>query len=209
MPIDRLHEPTGSRRAHSDHQDAGLPVTQRRPWPAEAVWSEARAAPARRTGAGKRSERFLAASLFRVIRDVLNSNGGDCACQMSLKRIRTRCGRERSESMSGERFPARGSRPRPDKAGDASAAAESRCRAGVQPFKQTDRDMTDIRVTERSSKLTLGPASPRNRHRGHTVDAIAAAVLRGVQRSVGCAKQRLTLVIVRRLIGGVDVIERT
>ena len=38
----------------------------------------------------------------------------------------TRRGRERSESMSGGRFPARGSRPRTDKAGAASAAAQPR-----------------------------------------------------------------------------------
>ena len=54
---------------------AGLPVTQCRPWLAEAVWSEARAAPAMRPGAGKRAQRFHAASSFRVIRDVLRSIG--------------------------------------------------------------------------------------------------------------------------------------
>ena len=43
---------------------------------------------------------------------------------MSLNASLTRRVSERSESMSGARFPARGSRPRPAKAGAASAAAE-------------------------------------------------------------------------------------
>ena len=101
-----------------------LPVTQCRPWPAEDVWSEARAAPALCTGAGKRAQRFLAASSFRVIRGVLTSNGASVRLADVAKRIAYSPRSERSESMSGARFPARGSRPRPAKAGAASAAAE-------------------------------------------------------------------------------------
>ena len=58
----------GDRRASVDDHWAGLPVTQCRPWPAEDVWSEARAAPALCTGAGKRAERFPAASSRPAIR---------------------------------------------------------------------------------------------------------------------------------------------
>jgi hypothetical protein len=100
-------------------------VTQCRPWPAEAVWSEARAAPARCAGAGKRAERFLAASPVPVIRDVLTSKGASVRLADVASRIPTRRDVERSESTSGDRFPARGSRPRPGKAGTASAARES------------------------------------------------------------------------------------
>src|SRR5262245_37021384 len=48
-----------------------------------------------------------------------------CAWHVWHTRIRTRRGRERSESTSGERFPARGSRTRTAKAGTASAATEA------------------------------------------------------------------------------------
>jgi hypothetical protein len=48
------------------------------------------AAPAMRTGAGKRAQRFRAASPFRVIRDVLTSNGASVRLADVAKRIRTR-----------------------------------------------------------------------------------------------------------------------
>jgi len=71
----------------SNDHCAGLPVTQCRPWPAEGVWSEARAAPAVCTGAGKRAQRFRAASSFRVIRGVLTSNGASVRLADVAKRI--------------------------------------------------------------------------------------------------------------------------
>jgi len=71
-----------------DERDAGLPIRQCRPWPAEAVWSEARAAPAVWTGAGKRAQRFLAASPFTVIRGVLKSNGASVRLAHVAKHIR-------------------------------------------------------------------------------------------------------------------------
>ena len=114
----------GDRRAAVDDHWAGLPVTQGRPWPAEDVWSEARAAPAMCTGAGKRAERFPAASSRPAIRPVRTTPGASAATHRSSKRIPSRRGSERSESKSGARFPARGSRPQTDKAGAASAAAQ-------------------------------------------------------------------------------------
>ena len=77
----------GDRRASVDDRWAGLPVTQRRPWPAEDVWSEPRAAPARCTGAGKRAERFHAASSRPAIRPVLRTPGASAATHRSSKRI--------------------------------------------------------------------------------------------------------------------------
>ena len=98
----------GDRRASVDDCWAGLPVTQRRPWPAEDVWSEPRAAPARCTGAGKRAERFHAASSRPAIRAVLTTPGASGATHLSSSRIpyspRTRAQREYERStFSGSR----------------------------------------------------------------------------------------------------------
>ena len=70
-----------------DDHFAGLPVTQCRPWPAEDVWSEARAAPARYTGAGKRAERFHAASSRPAIRAALTTPRASAASHLSPNRI--------------------------------------------------------------------------------------------------------------------------
>ena len=90
---------------------AELPVTQCRPWPAEDVWSEARAAPGLFTGAGKRAERYHAASSRPAIRAVLITPGASGATHMSSNRIpyspRTRAQREYERStFSGSRKPA-------------------------------------------------------------------------------------------------------
>ena len=96
------------RRASVDDHWAGLPVTQCRPWPAEDVWSEARAAPAMCTGAGKRAERFPAASSRPAIRPVLTTPGASAATHRSSTRIpysprmRAQRGYERSP-FSGSR----------------------------------------------------------------------------------------------------------
>ena len=116
---------------HSMMTCAGLPLTPCWLWLAEAVWSEAGAAPAMCTGAGKRAQRFRAASSFPVIRNVLKSEwriGARLAD--AAKRIpyspRQRAQREyERRTFSGSRI-----RPRPDKAGTASAAA--------QPFDEGD-----------------------------------------------------------------------
>ena len=97
----------GDRRASVDDHWAGLPVTQCRPWPAEDVWSEARAAPAMCTGAGKRAERFPAASSRPAIRPVLTPPGASAATHRSsnripLPRMRAQRGYERS-TFSGSR----------------------------------------------------------------------------------------------------------
>ena len=65
----------------------GLPVTQCRPWPAEDVWSEPRAAPARYTGAGKWAERFHAASSRPAIRARLTTPRASAASHLSSNRI--------------------------------------------------------------------------------------------------------------------------
>ena len=96
------------RRASVDDHWAGLPVTPCRPWPAEDVWSEPRAAPAMCTGAGKRAERFHAASSRPAIRAVLTTPGASAATHRSSKRIpyspraRAQRGHERS-TVSGSR----------------------------------------------------------------------------------------------------------
>ena len=64
---------------------------------------------------------------------------------------------ERSESMSGARFPARGSRPRTDKAGAASAAAEPierHCARMSDPGASAPGVQT-MGLTARRSRLTL------------------------------------------------------
>ena len=87
-----------------DDHDAGLPVTQCRPWPAEDVWSEPRAAPARYTGAGKRAERFHAASSRPAIRAVLitPAHRAQHICRRTASL--TRRGRERSEGIERSTF---------------------------------------------------------------------------------------------------------
>ena len=83
-------------------------MTQCRPWPAEDVWSEPRAAPAMCTGAGKRAQRFPAASSRPAIRPVLTTAGASAATHLSSKRIpyspraRAQRGYERS-TFSGSR----------------------------------------------------------------------------------------------------------
>lgn len=94
-----------------------LPLAQWRRCPAEALGAR------RAQGvAGKRPERFLAASPVCVIRvDPKRPPAHRCAWRVSSKRIRTRRGTERSESTSGGRFPASRRGPRTDSA----AAAHS------------------------------------------------------------------------------------
>ena len=70
-----------------DDHFAGLPVTQCRPWPAEDVWSEPCAAPARYTGAGKWAERFHAASSRPAIRAARTTPRASAASHLSPNRI--------------------------------------------------------------------------------------------------------------------------
>jgi hypothetical protein len=68
---------------------------------------------------------FFAASSLRVIRDVLKGKGASVSLAHVAKRI-PYLPRQRAEREYERRpFPARGSRPRPDKVGNASAAAQS------------------------------------------------------------------------------------
>ena len=70
--------------------------------------------------AGKPATRFLAASSVTVIRvDPTRPPAHQCAWHLSSTRIRTRRGIERSEGMSGDRFPALRKR-----------AADGQCRCG-------------------------------------------------------------------------------
>jgi hypothetical protein len=116
----------GDRRASVDDHWAGLPVTQCRPWPAEDVWSEPRAAPlcarARENGRSDSPRRVRAQRSVRCGQPQAHRPQRIGRRSASL----TRRARERSEGMSGARFPARGSRPRTDKAGAASAAVQAR-----------------------------------------------------------------------------------
>ena len=97
------HGPGSVRRPPTAHHRlAGLPVTQCRPWPAEDVWSEPRAAPVCSRAREKRAERFHAASSRPAIRAVLTTPGASGATHLSSSRIpyspRTRAQREYERS---------------------------------------------------------------------------------------------------------------